>query len=143
MKDTEIFKKISFLNNKDKEFIICKVKKYVTKSKKKSTCPYCSCNNIVKNGNEINKRGEKKQRYFCKNCKKSFRNSTGTFFENMRQSEKWFKFLENTINGISLRKMSKKIDNITHVTLFRWRKKLILILNEINVEEFFEKEVIQ
>ncbi len=32
------------------------------------TCPYCNCNNLKKNGHSENGT----QRWFCKNCKKSF-----------------------------------------------------------------------
>lgn len=135
-KKQEAFNEIISLDEKNKKLIIKKIEKY--KIKDESKCPYCKSSKIIKNGTERNKHGEKKQRYVCNNCKRSFRNSTRTFSQKMRKPEKWIKFLENILKGLSLRKISEEIGGISHVSLFKWKKRLLNILDEIKIDDFLK-----
>ena len=57
-----------------------------------STCPYCNSNKIVKRGRDANF-----QRYYCKECQKSFTAVTNTFLENTNFPWKvWISILEMT-----------------------------------------------
>lgn len=67
-----------------------------------STCPECGKHNIVKNGTR-----DGVQRYFCKDCRHSFSEHTGTIMDHSRISEEQMKtFIDAEIRGDSLKEIS-------------------------------------
>lgn len=91
----------------------------------KLQCPFCSNVNIVKNGKNKNK-----QRYLCKDCKKSFINETNTPIYNSKKNiNLWIRFLECLYKQYSLREISKKV-NISTSTAFYWRHKILDAIRE-------------
>lgn len=98
------------------------------KNKSGYHCPDCESAHIVRygtystivDGDEV-----EKQRYRCKACKKTFTDLTNTALYRTRHLNQWIKFIECMIEGYSLRKSAELVGNVTHVTLFYWRHKLL------------------
>lgn len=67
----------------------------------------------------------KKQRYQCKACKIPFADLTNIVLYRTRRLNQWIKFVECMIEGYSLRKSAELVGNVSHVTLFYWRHKLL------------------
>ncbi len=98
------------------------------KNKSGYQCPDCESEHIVRFGKYstiVDGETVKKQRYRCKACKKTFTDLTNTVLYRTRRLNQWMKFIECMIEGYSLRKSAVLIGNITHVTLFYWRHKLL------------------
>jgi len=88
-----------------------------------STCPHCHSQNIKRNG-KINKR----QRYLCKSCSKSFMSTFNTPFYRLRSPEKWLGYFDCMLNSLTVRKSAISC-NITKNTAFLWRHKFLKLLN--------------
>lgn len=92
-----------------------------------STCPYCNSNKIVKRGRDANF-----QRYYCKECQKSFTAVTNTFLENTNFPWKvWVSILEMTIHNESIADMVNKLEQdydlkgLTEITVLLARHKIL------------------
>ena len=95
-------------------------------------CPHCGAtkNLVVKFG----KNGDK-QRFRCNSCRKYFSNSTKSTVESSRFGEAvWKQVIRDTLNGISLDKTSENL-NITHVTSFNMRHKILAALEAFETLE--------
>lgn len=106
------------------------------KNKSGYRCPDCESEHIVRYGSySTTVDGEKveKQRYQCKACKKTFTDLTNTALYRTRCLNQWMKFIEGMIEGYSLRKSAELIGNVTHVTLFYWRHKLLSSLKQLEI----------
>jgi hypothetical protein len=56
---------------------------------------------------------------------------------NEREDLIWVRFIECMIEGFSLRKRAEQLnDEVTHVTLFYWRHKILSALKQIPTEAF-------
>lgn len=87
---------------------------------KDQCCPYCGCKNYVRNGHQKNGA----QKFVCKECHRSFSMNTGTVGYNSHFNlEKWTKFIECDLNGLSIRKTAA-IVGIHRNTALLWRHKL-------------------
>lgn len=109
------------------------------KNKNGYECPDCESVHIVRFGKYttiVDCEEVKKQRYRCKACKKTFTDLTKTALYRTRHLNQWIKFVECMIEGYSLRKSADLIGNITHVTLFYWRNKLLSSLKQIEIPNF-------
>lgn len=98
------------------------------------TCPNCSCNSVKKNGHHVDSKGNKIQKYKCCECNKIFRDTTDTVADGCHKKEYWEEFLRYSLEGLSLRKIADKIGDVTYITIFNWKKKIIKHLEEIDVE---------
>lgn len=79
----------------------------------------------------------KRQRYRCKSCQQTFNDLTDTPLQRTRRPHLWVRFIECMIDGFSLRKCAKLLrDEVTHVTLFYWRHKILSALKQIQPETF-------
>lgn len=103
-------------------------------------CPHCNCHNVKKNGNHIDTNGLKIQKYKCCECNKIFRDSTKTVVEKSQKIEKWEDFIKYLLQGLSLRKMSEEIGEISYITLFNWKKKFLKHLEKTNIEEIIKNK---
>jgi transposase-like protein len=109
------------------------------KNKQGYSCPHCNLNHVVRfgkyttlvDGDEV-----KKQRYRCKSCATTFTDLTNTALYRTRRLNKWIKFIECMIEGYSLRKSADLVKEISHVTLFYWRHKLLSALKQIEIADF-------
>jgi len=93
-------------------------------------CPHCNCKHIVRYG-----KYNEKQRYKCKDCGKTFTEISFTPLNKTHYPDKWITFIECMIEGYSLRKSAEIVD-VTWVTLFYWRHKILSALNQISIEHF-------
>lgn len=109
------------------------------KNKNGYECPECESEHIVRFGKYptiVDGEEVKKQCYRCKACKKTFTDLTNTVLYRTCHLNHWIKFVECMIEGYSLRKSADLIGNITHVTLFYWRHKLLSSLKQIKIPNF-------
>ncbi len=101
------------------------------KNSKGYVCPHCSSKRVKRNGNHINPKGVKVQKYKCNDCGKIFRDTTNTILANCKKSDRWLEFIEYQLQGLSLRKIAEQMGDISYVSLFYWRHKLLKSLNSI------------
>ena len=83
-------------------------------------CPHCSSELISKNG-----KYNGKQRYICKDCRRTFTDFTNSaVYKSKKSLDKWLKYAKCMIMGLSIRK-SAKIVGINIATSFFWRHKIL------------------
>ncbi|AGF59195.1 transposase-like protein [Clostridium saccharoperbutylacetonicum] len=107
------------------------LKKDIYKNRIIEACPNC-------NGKKYIRYGAYKgiQRYKCKECSKTFSNSTNSLWSySKKNSPKWIQFIELVIERKSLRFCAEKLE-ISLVTAFYWRHK---VLNGLNFDSIPEK----
>jgi len=89
-----------------------------------TSCPNCGSVNHVKNGILKNK-----QRYLCRDCKKTFGQSTKTTLHSTKLSnEQWQTYIKCMLNGKSIRKSAETI-GVCVKTSFYVRHKILNALN--------------
>ncbi|MEQ8156824.1 MAG: IS1 family transposase [Clostridiaceae bacterium] len=94
------------------------------KSASPQECPYCSSKNINRNG----KTRQRKQRYICKSCRKSFSEMTGSpFMYSKKPLEMWIKYLFCMKENLTLREITKYL-RICLTTSFHWRHKILSVV---------------
>lgn len=92
-------------------------------------CLYCGSVAVKKNG-----KYRDRQRYLCKDCGKTFNDTTGSPLSGTRYPEKWLDFFQHMIEGSSLPKISEELE--IHVsTAFYWRHKILFSLRKIGFEQ--------
>ena len=103
--------------------------KYAAISAKQS-CPYCSGHNLIKFGKR-----KTKQRFSCKDCKKTFVSTTGTIMEASHfDKDTWKIVIEDTLDGtVSLDKTAERA-GISHGTAFNMRHKILMALEAAEKE---------
>lgn len=85
-------------------------------------CPYCKKQNIIGHGKY---RG--RQRYKCKDCKKTFNDFTASPLAGTHYPDKWAEHITLVLNGASLKRVASELD--IHVsTAFYWRHKVMSTL---------------
>lgn len=101
---------------KNRKSTISKVANY---EKGKSSCPYCSSTNIVKNGHTKTKI----QTYKCKTCSKRFNDLTGTVFSGTHLTYEQIEiFIQCFDDKISLRKTAERAEiNKNTAALLRYK----------------------
>lgn len=91
----------------------------------KYRCHLCSSVNTYKSG--INKQG--KQRYHCADCKKTRIAQQNTItFSTKKDFSQWALYLQSMLDGDSLMVSAEKA-GISKRTAFRWRHKILIVLN--------------
>lgn len=92
---------------------------------KGKVCPHCKEEDILRNGKYNNK-----QRYICKNCRKTFTDFTNSATYNSKKTlDKWIKYAKCMLNGYSIRKCAEIVE-INIATSFFWRHKLLNCISE-------------
>lgn len=84
-------------------------------------CPHCASNNVVLHGRDENKR----QRFKCRGCRRTYNIMTGTPMARARKPEKWGSYLRCMTNHMSVRDIVKTGIGINHVTVWRWRHRFL------------------
>ena len=80
----------SYANNQDLDTVVC---------------PICGAVKVIKNGTRNGR-----QRYFCKNCRKTFGDTNGTVaFRSKMSIGKWIEFIKLTLQGESSRTIAKNL----------------------------------
>ncbi|MEK4198539.1 IS1595 family transposase [Cytobacillus sp. FSL K6-0265] len=150
----ELIEEIKKLNSAEqhglKEFFINSIASFsasepvfqeVTERKNKDgyACVHCSSKQVVRFGKYMVKLGLKeveRQRYRCKDCRKTFSDVTSTPLYRTHKPDKWLDFIKCMLEGYSLRKSAELIGDIHFVTLFYWRHKILSALNQMDFNTF-------
>lgn len=110
------------------------------KHKEGLVCPHCKNHSVVRFGKYAikSRTGEvKRQRYRCKSCRQTFNDLTNTTLKRTRRPHIWIRFIECMIEGYSLRKCAEQLNGeVTHVTFFYWRHKILAALKQIPTEAY-------
>jgi len=109
------------------------------KNKEGYTCTLCNSKQVVRFGKYMVKVGLKeveRQRYRCKDCKKTFTDVTNTPLYRTHKPDKWIEFIKCMLEGYSLRKSAELIGGVHYVTLFYWRHKILAALNQMDFDKF-------
>jgi transposase-like protein len=92
-------------------------------NKKRKPCPHCSSEKVYKRGKQSGV-----QMYQCKECKKWYRETTGTPLWNIKLKQKWQGYLRCMEQGKSIKKIAIEIGICTQ-TSFDWRHKILSSLS--------------
>ena len=88
-------------------------------------CPQCQSMRIIKYGHR-----EEKQRFLCKDCKRTFMYSTNTIMQNSHYGRSiWADFIKDTVTGDSLDKTAETY-GFSHVTAFNMRHKVLMAIQD-------------
>jgi len=86
-------------------------------------CPHCGSTQVVRNG-----RRNGKQAYLCRECRKSFVETTKTcIFGSHRGEAVWKQVITDTVNGVSLDRTADSL-MLHHETVFNMRHKILFCL---------------
>lgn len=85
-------------------------------------CPHCNSKAIKRNGKY---RG--RQRYLCRECGKTFNDTTSSPLAGTHYPHKWLKYIEFMVEGKSLAKIAEEL-KIHISTAFYWRHKVLFAL---------------
>ena len=89
-------------------------------------CPYCGGSHFVRYGKK-----QGKQRFFCKDCKRTFVTTTHTLMSMSHQPVSvWKEVLTDTINGDAIDYTAKCL-GLSHQCVFNMRHKILLALQDI------------
>ena len=104
----------------------------VKQKRKNKPCPYCSSNKVYKKG-----KYKGIQNYQCNDCKKYYRETTGTPLYRIQLKEKWQLYLDFMERGYAIKKIAKKL-KISIQTSFDWRHKILSSLEQFVPTELRE-----
>ncbi|BCE03670.1 IS1595 family transposase [Marinicellulosiphila megalodicopiae] len=82
-------------------------------------CPKCHSSQIIRFG-----QAHGRQRYRCKGCTRTFMCTNGTQFFRLHNHAKWLTYIENMVQGKSLRECAKLTD-MALSTSFNWRHRFL------------------
>ena len=107
------------------------------KSSKSTVCPFCGGTHIIKNGLK-----DGRQRYLCKDCKKTFGNTHNTILKSSKKDlSVWKKYVHCMIKKYPLRKCAKEC-GISLSNAFIWRHKILdalqNMMNEVALDGVVE-----
>ena len=101
-----------------------------TLTTKPNRCPRCGKTSAIKRGHD----STGKQRYQCKECKRSYTTVTGSEFSSTNLSlETWMVFAECYVDKDSLRTAAKRC-NVSLKTAFHMRKRLSRTINRYSLQ---------
>lgn len=109
--------------------VLAQAEQAVKQKRVNKPCPYCSSNKVLKRG-----RQNGSQVYQCKECKKNYRETTGTPLYRIQIKEKWQRYLDLMERGFPIKKIAEKLD-ISIQTSFDWRHKIISSLEQFTPKE--------
>jgi len=111
----------------------------------RTKCPHCGSRNFIRHGRTRTCR----QRYRCRECRRTFSETTGTpFMYSKKKPGTWASYLLCMEGGMPLRKISKLL-GISLSTAFSWRHKILsaagtridnILTENIEVHEFSLRE---
>lgn len=127
-----LVKQLKKLSTAELSALIYEVKKHkklINHYRNGVVCPKCGQKHIQKFGKCVGQ-----QRYRCKDCKKTFTEYTSTIFSSTKKDYSlWLKYLDLMMKGLSLYNISKELD-ISVVTAFRWRHKILNVIKKCNAK---------
>lgn len=84
-------------------------------------CPHCACTTVVLFGKDKNKR----QRFLCKGCNRTYNILTGTPMARAKKCHLWGDYLRHLTDFRSVRKIAETGIDLNHVTIWRWRHRFL------------------
>ena len=109
------------------------------KNKDGYNCIHCTSKQVVRFGRYMVKIGLKeveRQRYRCKDCRKTSTDVTSTPLYRTHKPDKWLDFIKCMLEGYSVRKSADLLGDVHFVTLFYWRHKVLSALKQMDFETF-------
>src|SRR5664279_2394105 len=85
------------------------------------TCPRCGSHDIMLYGRDKNGR----QRFKCRDCRRTYNILTGTPMARARKPEKWSAYLGYMADHKSIRGIVEAGIGLNHVTVWRWRHRFL------------------
>ena len=103
------------------------------------TCPRCKSKSIIRNGKKNGK-----QRYFCKECKHNFMDTSNSIaYKSKFGIEVWSNYIDCMLAGMSLRESARRC-GIHFKTAFYWRHKIFnslkANLNKVSLSGIIEAD---
>lgn len=93
-------------------------------------CIYCHSSNVVKDG-----KSHKKQRYWCKNCNKTFVPTSKTVMQKSHYDRSiWEDVIEDTFNGMSIDFTADNL-GLHHETVFIMRHKILMAIQKLGDQD--------
>jgi len=80
-------------------------------------CPHCESESVKRHGFY-----EGRQRYKCKDCNKTFSDTTNTVLTGTHYPDKWLAYVECMLQGMSLRKIAEQLKIHVSTAFFWWNK---------------------
>jgi transposase-like protein len=117
-KQEEIYQSLEIIISNPEKIIYDEEVTSLDKTRKMG-CPHCD-SKLTKGHGNYNGR----KRFRCVLCRKTFTPLTNTPISNTKYPEKWGSFVSCCVEGLSLRKISSRLD-IHIATAFHWRHKLM------------------
>ncbi len=98
-------------------------------------CPRCYSTTVYKQGLRLLKNGTKRQRYGCRQCRYTFILGENGFSRVSSDPRMITEALNLFMSGMTLRKIQRHIKathdiTISHVTIYKWYRKYMAIINE-------------
>ncbi|HOK37359.1 MAG TPA: hypothetical protein P5538_01445 [Bacteroidales bacterium] len=114
--------------NKDFQNISSELLEIYSKKLKVKSCPHCKSKRFIKHS-----RYKYTQRFKCLDCGRTFLPSTGTSLHYLHKKEVFIEYSKiiREQGLLSLKKM-RELCNISHLTAFDWRHKILLSIPESN-----------
>ena len=112
-----------------KGIVLEEAQQEVASNRIKKPCPHCDSKNVSKTGKQNGH-----QTYQCKDCKKYYRETTGTPLYNIQKKDKWQSYLSLMEQGMPIKKIAKKL-GISIQTSFDWRHKVLASLDQFIPKE--------
>ncbi|MDE6996239.1 MAG: hypothetical protein K2P41_17845, partial [Lachnospiraceae bacterium] len=85
------------------------------------SCPYCGGGHIIKYG-----RKDGKQRFFCKDCQKTFMHTTNSHYD----QPIWTGFIRDTLYSETMNDSAERF-GFSHQTAFNMRHKVLIALQDM------------
>ena len=101
-----------------------------SKQRQSTCCPHCNSENIRANGKQ-----KEIQRYYCKECKRYFSDTTGKVSYGLKKSMLLSKYLYHMLMGYSIKKCAEQTQ-ICIQTSFDWRHKILSAFKDATPENF-------
>lgn len=99
-------------------------------------CPHCGSVTVVKHGTK-----DGKQRYRCKDCKKTFMETTDTFFSRSRLEEwQWKELLRGMVENLSIPKIAANT-GLGVTAVWRNRNKIMQMVSNLYGEQDHFKDI--
>ena len=136
---------VKFLNEDYIEKHKLNISEFIGLVQQKKSCPFCDSSNFKKNGKYKNGN----QKYICKDCGKTFSDSTNTFFFSSKVNIRaWFAFVNSIVSNSTLDAACQNA-KIARNTGFIRRKRIFLALqnyqndiildNKLSIDETYIK----
>jgi transposase-like protein len=104
-----------------RQFTAMALARRTRQTRRARTCPHCRGNTTVLHGKDQNGR----QRFKCRDCRRTYNIMTGTPMARARKPEKWVTYLGCMSEHMSVRKIVASGIGVHQVTAWRWRQRFL------------------